>query len=58
MLIMKTGDKLIHIISNKIYTVGYMYSEDDTDAVLVDENGVAAIYPMKLIRGWFRLYEK
>lgn len=55
---MKTGDKLIHIISNKIYTVGYMYSEDDTDAVLVDENGVAAIYPMKLIRGWFRLYEK
>lgn len=53
---MRTGDKLIHIISNKIYTIGYICGEND--AVLVDENGIAAIYPMQLIRGWFRLYEK
>lgn len=55
---MRTGDKLIHIISNKIYTVGYSYNESDSDVVLIDDDGVAAIYPMKLIRGWFRLYEK
>ena len=53
---MRTGDKLIHILNNKIYTVGYSYNE--SDVVLVDENGIAAIYPIKLVRGWFRLYEK
>ena len=51
----REGDKLIHIISNEIYTVGYACGDS---IVLIDDDGISAIYPTSLIRGWFRMYKE